>query len=320
MTKHYLYIALALLLCWGCYNENALEPSTEPEPGYSVPQGDQPYDQEIVTYFENCGFYILYQFEPKDVYWNLSQWEGLTWNEQGDKWEQSTFEALPAEAEYVGEQYEMVKENFLNFYPDSTLKKLMPLKLLLCSSLWRPSGSDTVNLVCRDGFDYIAVNYGNESIRQLTEADIDTIRNELTIMFLQKAVDGEKMPIPVEFSSISKYGTGPTTESDMYSKGFICPDGIYGSYVTIEDDWNAYIEAIITTHEDDLRAVPDIWEIYGMSDPTYIGILYQEDGVNEVKDVTGNILKKYNIVIQYFKENYGVDLQAIGNLMDRKTV
>ena len=40
---------------------------------------------------------------------------------------------------------------------------------------------------------------------------------------------------------------------------------------------------------------------------TYVGIL------NPVKDVNGLIRKKYEILVNSFKENYGIDLQAIGD-------
>ena len=35
--------------------------------------------------------------------------------------------------------------------------------------------------------------------------------------------------------------------------------------------------------------------------------------LNPVKDVNGLIRKKYEILVNSFKENYGIDLQAIGD-------
>ena len=322
MKKHsILFVILSLVVCAGCYNEDALTPTTELEPGYVLPNNGLACDAEIAEYYKKCGFYILYDFEPKDIYWNLTRWEGLTWDTPNERWDQNTFYASPAEQEYVDRQFNLVKENLLNFYPDSTLAAWMPMKLLLCDTIWRPRGLDTVYQICREGFDYVAVAYGNQTVGQLTTADIDTLRMELNVMFLQKAVESGKMAIPEEFASISVYGDSETTTSNMYSKGFICPDDpTFGTYITVESDWSAFIEAIVSTHENDLKAIPDLMEIWGMSDPTYIGILYQDDGMNEIKDVTGNILKKYNIVINYFKDNFGIDLQAIGNMMPERAM
>ena len=307
MKTGILFILSCLILVSGCYNEDALTPTTEPESVYSLPQGNHDYDTKIVDWNKRCEFYILYRFDPKEIYWNLTTWEGLTWREMDGAYDASTFKGLPAEEVYVGKQLELVEEEFLNFYPDSTLKQLMPIKLLLCSVLWRPSGADSVDMACRSGFDYIAVNYGNESVDALTSEARDELRTEINAAFLKKATDGQKIRIPEEFASISKYGKESTDVNNMYGKGFICPDGYFGKQ-TKEDDWNNYIRAIVSTNYEDLVAEPDPDEsLWG--DPTFIGILHPD------KDINGFILKKYQVLIAFFKERYGVDLQAIGNKM-----
>lgn len=40
-----------------------------------------------------------------------------------------------ADEKYVGKQLELIQEQFLRFYSDTTLKRCLPLKILLCSQL-----------------------------------------------------------------------------------------------------------------------------------------------------------------------------------------
>jgi hypothetical protein len=47
------------------------------------------------------------------------------------------------------------------------------------------------------------------------------------------------------------------------------------------------------------------------TDITYMGIL------NTTKDNNGKIRQRYNIIRNYFINTYGVDLQAIGNAVDK---
>lgn len=133
--KKILFIILSSILWIGCYDEDPLTPTTEPEPYFLLPQGDHDFDRNIVNWNDRCGFYILYKFQPQDIYWNLTQWEETSWDSLSNKWLQNKFKAVPAKEECVGQLLNFVETEFLNFYPDSALQKLMPLKLLLCSEL-----------------------------------------------------------------------------------------------------------------------------------------------------------------------------------------
>lgn len=85
---------------------------------------------------------------------------------------------------------------------------------------------------------------------------------------------------------------------NMYERGFI------KSGTKQEDDVEIYIRAIIQTPYEELIAEPADDKDYSNR-----GIL------NAKKDVNGYIRKKYNVLVNKFKENYGIDLQAIGNVI-----
>ena len=77
MKFNLFYIVLGILIWIGCNDTETLTPSQESEPIYILPQGDHDYDEKIVEWYKRCGFYILYKFEPRDIYFN---W-GMEWFE-----------------------------------------------------------------------------------------------------------------------------------------------------------------------------------------------------------------------------------------------
>lgn len=72
-----IYVIILITAIWiGCADDDGkLNPSDIAEFEYKIPQGNHDYDERIVDWFERCGFYILYKFEPRDVYFNVdSEW------------------------------------------------------------------------------------------------------------------------------------------------------------------------------------------------------------------------------------------------------
>lgn len=73
------YMILGLLAFIGCDDSESLSPTLESEPVYSLPQGSHDYDSRIMDWHERCDFYILYKFEPRDLYYNMGgSWLGMT--------------------------------------------------------------------------------------------------------------------------------------------------------------------------------------------------------------------------------------------------
>lgn len=76
--KHILWIVALGLVGWiGCSDDETLIPSDTLVPQIELPQGNHEYDTKIVDFFEHTGLYILYKFEPRDVYFAGN----LTWSE-----------------------------------------------------------------------------------------------------------------------------------------------------------------------------------------------------------------------------------------------
>lgn len=297
MKYRLIFVICCLMLFVRCYNEDALVSSGIAELKYTLPQGNHDYDDKIMDWFERCGFYILYKFEPKDVYWNLKDWQEL---EKDTIWKTyHGINAVPAEEAYAGKLLDVVERRFLNFYPDTMLRRCMTMKLLLCSKLEVGAGSGVSARSFRTGFDYLAVNYGSEQIEQLTPHQIDLLKDTMHLSFLARLTANKKIEMSEEFLAISDYKKKPIIDTVQYSLGFLSKSSGEKSK---DDDWEEFVKAIVKNPYEYLTAEPKDKDYR-----TFQGILHEK------KDVKKKIRQKYDILIRYFKEAYGIDLQAIGN-------
>ena len=120
-----------------------------------------------------------------------------------------------------------------------------------------------------------------------------TFKNEVNNTFLTRLLDNGKIVIDPAFYEGMNY-TSSYNSSTMYERGFL------NTGIKQENDAKNYIEVIISNTYEDLIAE-------NTSTSTNIGIL------NPVKDKNGYIRKKYDVLVNSFKANYGIDLKAIGN-------
>lgn len=297
MKYRLIFIVLSLIFGVGCYEEDPLTPTEGLEFRYTVPQGNHDYDARIVDWYEKDGFYILYKFDPKDIYFNVSSWDGSRFDSLSGQ-PGSGILSMMAEEEYAGRQLQLVEEIFLNFYSDTVLANWLPMKILLCSQLEKDQRRVDVSI----GLDNIAVNYGSQEIEGLLadNAKVLTLKNSLHDLFTNRLISQKKLVPPTEFAEISGYGRTAKKE-EMYILGFIVASNY--SNIDLISDFRNYIKAVFSFSYDELTAEPEV------DDYTMKGILHPK------KDVNGLIRKKYDVLTGYFKNTLHMDLQAIGNYM-----
>ncbi len=292
-----IYAILGIFLGSACNDEDRLSPTEGVEMTYTLPQGNHDYDARIVDWNKRCGFFILYEFEPKDIYWGQTSWQEAI--ERDGEWSWG-FISDPADQNYAGKQVQFLEDHLFKYYPDSTLQRFMPLKFLLCSKLQYSQPLSSVPIVdipLFSSIDMIAMNYGNEAIDNMDKHTASLLKDTLNVELLWHAIDVGKLQIDEAFTQLSEYGDY-VNNSTMYSLGFINGSSQVASQIT---DFKYYIQAIVTTPFDVLNAEPE------EEDYTYRGILHPS------KDVNNMVNRKYNLVINYFKTMYNVDLQKIGN-------
>lgn len=297
--KSFLYITtvwvLVAFLVTGCKKESALTPSPEPENVYgdpTLPQGNHPYDATILDMFKKYKTLFLYKYEQKDIMYNVTWWIGGRYDAAANKTMAGYFD-VPADENYVDEQLDLIDETLLKYYPESLLKAGLPQKVFLLDSFyntWSGSGTPTYNLRTMfdtyKGGDFFLVTWAGSRINSITAPQKYAVKSQLNSLFLAYAHTKNAVKRQAEFTALTDYSL--VDYWTAYEQGVIDY-----SRAGIEEDWDVFMETIVSNSYASLTAPG------GLLHPSV--------------DVNGLIKKKYDIVISYFQNTFGIDLQAIGN-------
>lgn len=289
-------------------SEEILTPSDNTIELYSLPQGNAAFDQTIVDYYAKYGVYMLYKFTEKDAYWTPTAFKKPAQSAPGGFWSPGA-EVEASDPTYISTQLALIQSKWFGFYTDKFLKKFLPTKILLCKKVDSISngfvfGGPTVvytkqakKVPAFYNYDNIQVNYGDATVNTMTAAEQRLFIYKANLIFVQSMM-ARGLTVPTtEFVTSADYVTAMTTYAQSYGKGIIVP---YNA-ASAQADWNAYMTAMVTYSTVQLNAATTI------TDSTPIGIL------NATKDTNGQIKKRYNVVRNYYINEYGVDLQVIGN-------
>lgn len=234
--KNILFVLLSIVLMISCYNEDALTPSEGTEEIFQIPQGNHSYDSVVVDWFDRYGFYALYIFEEKDLYWYNEEWI------EGGRPELSNAGSeigKAADEEYVGYALDMFDKFMLCRYPEELVKNGMPLRVFLCSGLWNCSvdyefdDKGNVNtfyvyekIWVYEGWDNIAVNGASSYITDsLMRDDQLAYSAALNGYFLEHLADEGLIPLPCDdFFSFSTYENETDYGLEVFANGYLRGD------------------------------------------------------------------------------------------------
>lgn len=303
-----LIILLAVVtMVSSCAKEEAALTPSAIDVTYHVPQGSNAFDQTIVNYYNSYGSYLLYKFTERDAYWTPTGWRRPVLNDAAGNW--SGIDVVSADPTAVAAQLDLIDKSLFSLYPKPFLKQFLPVKLLLCSKVdsiyttgvFNPTYVTTKNIKKIPAFysyDNIYINYGDATVNQMTASEKLAFLARINQVFLQSINERGLIPPSTEFINSADYVSSNATQAVAYGKGLIANTN---NTITPTSDWNAYVLAMVTLSENDLkRSVAN-------SDKSAVGIL------NATKDSNGLIKKRYSIIRNYFINNFQVDLQAIGN-------
>lgn len=273
--KKYLICFLFPIIIWCCTDEKELIPSPEPEFTYVLPQGDHDYDAVIVDYYNRYGCYFLYKYSLEHAYWNVNQSLNIM----------NTI-TLPNEKQ-IGKLLDLVDRKFLSHYPDTLLKRTLPLRIFLTEKIKDNFWGDnhTTLLGYRSLFISGAeeIEYTSDFINKFKIS----MQKEYITSFLAKNI-----AISTDFKQVSTLYYGMNFGSKpSYINGFLSKGGA----ATPLTDWMDYIQLAATQTRDDITS-------------TYL--------INSV-DKNGFIRKKYEIVLDYMLKNHHVDLERVGNDVEK---
>lgn len=333
MKRYIYYIVLLVglgLAGQGCYKEDELTASgNEPVLSESdLPQGDNTYDDRIMEWLDDYGLLTFYRFADKEFWWTPTldiRPKPSAGTEGGTS---SGYEGVQADTNYVEYLVKLLDEEFFAYYEKEYLYKRMPKKFLLMGELtYTPSTSldpefaPKYRIYTHVGYDRIAINMANEDILSMTEDSIRRFGDELHANFLLWQVDFNFIEKNAEFLTVtSDYMKSYNFTSESVIRSFYGDGLIYGRDITMEGDWKAYIKAIVTHTYEELTGEidPKIYVNGKFNAKSWLSDVDQSLGMlnRDSKngwDRSGKINEKYEIITTYFKEKYGLDLQAIGN-------
>lgn len=314
--RRFLIIVLACGFA-ACGKEEHPVPTEGLEPFFSLPQGNHDYDNTIMTWHEKYGFYALYKFEHKDVYWNNNGWNELRpmadWDLRGG------LLGEPADTNYVGQQLEMIQAYFLDRFPEEYLHHL-PLKMFLCSELWtgeykavfQPSGEYETELITRpiwnfSGYGSLAITGGGAAVEQYNAEDKLAFAQSIGCYFGGVLIDKEVLTPPDEFFEIAKsaYVSSSVNLSgvNLFKVGLLNKTVVKATSTvesSLKNDFISYVSLVIGNTYAKLNGTPGTITDY--NNPAV-------DGVFDVtRDVNGLVKQKYDIVAAYLRDK-GIDVE-----------
>ena len=326
------YLLLGVALLAGCNEEDDIVPRTENEVFYQLPQGDHDYDDKIVDYYNKYGFYILYEFEKKDLYWNNTGWtEYLMGNEDFYYTSEAAGYMLgePADQDYAGRVLEMCENCCFNLYPENYLN-YMPLRFLLCSYLGNVVTAgyeivdgevitlrDTVQIDVYRSFSRIAVNWANSNFDTMTDMDKLYFSRNLNTAFMSTLQENDVFEYDEDFMIMGhSYAYAALRGEGLFKRGFLTTSTLVNGNITQSrmNDFFAFLK-LCTVPLELLYAEP---ATVGNQDlePSVIGLFsrqYNDEDDGRVDGKTGIdwIKQKYEFMINLLKTEYGIDTDKL---------
>ena len=322
--RYLLFIFFCVALWTGCYNEDDIVPTEGNEMMYSLPQGTHEYDDDIVQWFKDYGFYTVYEYDVKDLYWANTGWE-----EQVEPNLGGYLTAKKADPDYVAPVLGMFQEFFLDYYSGDLLKEAMPLKVFLCSELWQGSWynnrlegimerGDSIELMVYRGYDYIALNGARKDF-EITEGVKTEFMRGLHKIFLNILYNKAIMTVQDDFAAVSKYvaysNMYPSDPNDFdaaskmncFAQGYLniqTAKSIYSVDQMKEYDFMFYLNLVMSYSLAELEQEEAYWKSWD-NQPymDYRGLLNPRRGFYKVR-------QKYEIMVEYI-ESFGVNLDRI---------
>lgn len=288
-----LLIVGSLFIGTSCEDEKALEATPyEEELPYEFPQGKNEWDREIQKIQENFGIYVVYKgFKTKDLNrgWVIPR-------------PQEIFVGNGLTDDQVSFYFDFVRDNLFRYLDPDFARPLLPKYFYLVDDMHVESDQERKRDVSDkfDGLDFWAISFTDDKIEKLTDADIKQARNKIVYALILKGVEDEVITEPTGFTDGVDYRTAlsyyPGNENYFLNRGFVY-------YVKEDFTRESVIEdlGVLTNKNADLLC--------------YVRqILFETPDKFQAKYPQADyalINRRYRQVLNHFKMNYHLDLNAI---------
>lgn len=271
------YFLLLVVISAGCKKEDIVQTEVIP-PMYALPQGNHPYDKTIVDFYNTYGTYILYKFTEKDFRWNINS--------------NILFTGTQADENYVEPALAALDKYLFKVYPTDFLKKALPYKIMLASRIRSVLNGDREIILdnynnTASSASQLSFGHAGSTITTLTEAQLKVMKAELNREFWRQAIVFNKIEMPPVFVAATTY--------DLVTSGNRRTYGVFTLVNLTQNSYGDFIDYIYNI----ALLTPQEWE---------------QTVFTATNDPAGKFRLKYNAIINYYKQKYGIDLQAISQV------
>lgn len=303
--KHILIVGcICGIIFSACKKEAKIGPEVPIEQDYKLPQGNasKEANDKIQELYNKYGSYFLYVYTQKDFVWVPSTGGGAS----------KIDTAVLGNPVYVMDMLNFLNDVWLKFLPESFKKAQgIPYRVMLADTIkqYRPGYPPGREYLY---FDYkivdkaIAFSGMNQSLRTMTATEKVNKKNILTGVIWGYYLQNKIVEIPAGFYKVSNYtlapalpinASNPSNLEAYRQRGFLpgsyLPNGnpsewYYGPYA-----WNTAQASDISAYIFHITSCPDAQLVPYLKFPL--------------------IKEKYDLLVDFFKVKYGIDVRAIAN-------
>ena len=308
-------LAIAVFLP-SCSKDVPIGEPIDIDTGYTLPQeGASDEDNaRIIDIYDRWGSFVIYRIDPDDIFWQQISGNAST----GGRVNKYT-EGDPS---YVGDMLDYLDEVWWRYFPDDFMKTGgAPYRIYIVEEYYaeRDFGGGDIRKYPSDFYigDNFIVLGGMSTVASLDEATLKSKKIALITALWTEYVSSGVLTTPTEFYTVSDYTTkpemtyNPSTYSYEYTpeqldalrnRGFIPNYSQYG-YSVYNEIYMKYSETNDTWSSSDPRSNDFNYYIAQILNTT------DEEAAEFLKYET--VATKWNIILDYYKDNYGIDLRAI---------
>ncbi len=272
--------------------------ASEPQEFYEFPQGNAAYDQQIAAFYDKYNTQILYQYRESDFRWNITS--------------SLPYHSSQADKDYVGKAVGLIVNDWLGLWDDDLLTEWLPYRILLASEIHTVTGSGNVYYPAVYGLNHIAFGHASEKIDQMTAAERRTAIGTLNRSLVAYAAAKGKLVIPAAFIALHRttnQGQGGNYTGSWGYNGYGFLEYLDGGQSPAYD-LGTYVKYLTSMTEADFKA-------WALSDAIDCSEVWDQSiGQWGAYVKTHLIRQKYEVVLKFFKDEYGIDLHAMGEALN----
>lgn len=305
--KYLLALIVLVLGMTSCYQDTKLGEPIEILDDYTLPQtgASDAANTRIKSLYDKYGSYFLYDFTDNDAFWKEVTGRGNS---------SFIWHVVKGDPKNVDQMLDLLQDAWLKYFPNDILAKGgIPYRVFLADSVYQTKdyGGGYIRVinynVCTEGSNSIIIA-GLDHIPTMSQTDLTSLKTSLFATFFNSYIEKGYIKFPDEFYSVSDYVNCPTYErvnattmDDYRGRGFAPTyEPNYGGYFT---DWFSNTKWYSTWKDakaNDRKAFLSL-------------LLYVNDANLESYLAYPAIKKKFDILVDFYKNNYNIDVRAVAN-------